>query len=148
MSISRGGGDLIAAIYNSIIEPAGWDGVVKRIVEATKSVSGWLSIKLADEEHLPGQHNIDPFYADSLATMHLTNKELIHSDALAASDHSDAAGAPANEIEITPEMIEVGVEAFYKHDLNDPEIYDVEGVVRAVFLAMYVCFCKSEARKI
>ena len=29
--------DLIAAIYDAIIDPARWDEVVKRIVEATKS---------------------------------------------------------------------------------------------------------------
>ena len=35
--------DLIAAIYDAIIDPSRWDEVVKRIVEATKSVSGGLS---------------------------------------------------------------------------------------------------------
>ena len=29
--------DLIAAIYDAIIDPSRWDEVVKRIVEATKS---------------------------------------------------------------------------------------------------------------
>jgi hypothetical protein len=43
------------------------------------------------------------------ATMHFTNKEPIRSDVLAASGFPDTAGAPANKIEITPEMIEAGV---------------------------------------
>lgn len=30
MAASHGGGDLIAAIYDAIIEPSGWDEVVKR----------------------------------------------------------------------------------------------------------------------
>jgi hypothetical protein len=40
--------------------------------------------------------------------MHLTNREPIRNDVLAASGHPDKAGASANEIEITPEMIEAG----------------------------------------
>src|SRR5690349_10465361 len=36
--------DLIAAIYETIIDPSGWDDVVKRIVEATKSVAGGIVI--------------------------------------------------------------------------------------------------------
>jgi hypothetical protein len=59
------------------------------------------------------------------ATMHLTNKEPIRSDALAASDRPDAAGAPANEIEVTPEMIEEGcsILSHYRYDKsNDSEI--------------------------
>ena len=39
-SIMAGDTDLIAAIYDAIIDPSGWDEVVKRIVEATKSFSG------------------------------------------------------------------------------------------------------------
>jgi hypothetical protein len=45
--------------------------------------------------------------------MHLTNKEPIRSDLLAASGFPDAAGAPADEIEITPEMIEAGAEVIW-----------------------------------
>jgi hypothetical protein len=35
------------------------------------------------------------------------------SDRPASFDHSEEAGAPASEIEITPEMIEAGVDVFY-----------------------------------
>jgi hypothetical protein len=52
MATSHGGGDLIAAIYDAIIEPSSWGGVVKRIVDATKSVSGGLHIQQADAAHL------------------------------------------------------------------------------------------------
>jgi hypothetical protein len=45
--------DIIAAIYDAIIEPSGWDEVVKRIVEATKSVSGGLYIQQADAAFPP-----------------------------------------------------------------------------------------------
>ena len=53
--------DLIAAIYDAIIDPSGWDEVVKRIVEATKSVSGGLIVQQADAAHVSATHNIDPF---------------------------------------------------------------------------------------
>ena len=33
---------LIAAIYDAVIEPSGWDEVVRRIVEASKSASGGI----------------------------------------------------------------------------------------------------------
>jgi DNA-binding CsgD family transcriptional regulator len=65
MAGSHGGDDLIAAIYDAIIEPSGWDGVVKRIVEATKSVSGALFIHMGDTAHLSALCNTDPFYADA-----------------------------------------------------------------------------------
>jgi hypothetical protein len=55
--------DLIAAIYDTIVDPSGWDEVVKRIVEATKSVSGGISIR-ADAAHLTALCNVDPFYTD------------------------------------------------------------------------------------
>jgi hypothetical protein len=65
MAKSHGDGDLIAAIYDAIIEPSGWDEVVKRIVEATKSESGTLWIQQPDAAHLSSTCNIDPFYTDA-----------------------------------------------------------------------------------
>jgi DNA-binding CsgD family transcriptional regulator/PAS domain-containing protein len=65
MAGSHGDGDLIAAIYDAIIEPSGWDDVVKRIVEATKSVSGALFIHMGGSAHLSALCNTDPFYADA-----------------------------------------------------------------------------------
>ncbi len=56
--------DLIAAIYDAIIDPSTWDEVVKRIVEATKSVSGalFLHIHETNAAHVSAMHNYDPFY--------------------------------------------------------------------------------------
>ena len=65
MSISRGNDDLIAAIYDAIIDPSRWDEVVKRIVEATKSMSGGLLVRSADAAHLSASHNIDPYFASA-----------------------------------------------------------------------------------
>jgi hypothetical protein len=48
MARSHGDDDLIAAIYDAIIEPSGWNEVVKRIVEATKSFSGNLVLQQVD----------------------------------------------------------------------------------------------------
>jgi DNA-binding CsgD family transcriptional regulator len=62
---SHGDGDLIAAIYDAIIEPSGWDDVVKRIVEATKSDSATLWIQQSDAVHFSATCNIDPFYTDA-----------------------------------------------------------------------------------
>ena len=65
MAKSNGDGDLIAAIYDAIIEPSGWDEVVKRIVEATKSVAGGVLIKHTDAVELSATHNRDPFYVNA-----------------------------------------------------------------------------------
>jgi DNA-binding CsgD family transcriptional regulator len=65
MSISRGNDDLIATIYDAIIDPSRWDEVVKRIVEATKSISGGLLVRSADAAHLSASHNIDPYFASA-----------------------------------------------------------------------------------
>jgi DNA-binding CsgD family transcriptional regulator len=54
--------DLIAAIYDAVIDPSGWEEVVKRIVEATKSVSGGLLVLERNAAHLSATHNVDPFY--------------------------------------------------------------------------------------
>jgi hypothetical protein len=36
MAISHSEGDLIAAIYDAVIDPSGWDEVVKRVVKTTQ----------------------------------------------------------------------------------------------------------------
>jgi hypothetical protein len=51
MAIRSSGDDLIAAIYDVIVEPSGWDEVVNRIVEATKSMSGGLLMEEANAAH-------------------------------------------------------------------------------------------------
>src|SRR5947207_201402 len=66
--------DLIAAIYDAIIEPSGWDEVVKRIVTATKSQSGGLIVLQAGAAQLSAVHNVDPFYANAyVETWHKHN---------------------------------------------------------------------------
>ena len=55
--------DLIAAIYDAIIDPSRWDEVVKRIAEATKSMSGVLLVQDTDAVQLSTTHNVDPYYA-------------------------------------------------------------------------------------
>jgi hypothetical protein len=58
--------NLIAAIYDCVIDPSGWDDVVKRIVEATKSLSGGVFVQIHfDRTRLAASYNIDPFYADA-----------------------------------------------------------------------------------
>jgi hypothetical protein len=51
MAIPNSGDDLIAAIYDVIIEPSGWDEVVNRIIEATKSLSGGLNMGETNAAH-------------------------------------------------------------------------------------------------
>ncbi len=56
--------DLIAAIYDTIIDPSGWDEVVKRIVQTTKSVAGGIVIH-AERSDLAATCNDDPYYSDA-----------------------------------------------------------------------------------
>jgi hypothetical protein len=67
MAGSHGDSDLIATIYDAIIEPSGWYDVVKRIVEATKSFSGNLVLQQADAGNLTALYNVDPVVADAYA---------------------------------------------------------------------------------
>jgi DNA-binding CsgD family transcriptional regulator len=59
--------ELIAAIYDAAIDPARWDDVVKRIVAATRSLSGAVIIHEADAENFKALCNIDRIYADAYA---------------------------------------------------------------------------------
>jgi hypothetical protein len=73
--------DLIAAIYDAVIEPSGWDEVIRRIVEATGSVSGIIATHQVDRAahqtvsvHIPAMYNIDPFWSDAFVqTYHKMN---------------------------------------------------------------------------
>lgn len=56
--------DLIGAIYDTIIDPSGWDGVVRGIVQATNS-GGAATRQLAGTAHVAAVCNIDPFYVDA-----------------------------------------------------------------------------------
>ena len=67
MAGSHGDSDLIATIYDASIEPSGWDEVVKRIVEATKSFSGNLVLQQTDAGNLTALYNVDPLYAEAYA---------------------------------------------------------------------------------
>jgi DNA-binding CsgD family transcriptional regulator/PAS domain-containing protein len=78
MAKSHGDGDLIAAIYDAVIEPAGWDDVVRRIVEATKSVSGGLFVQEPDAVSLSATCNVDTFYANAFVqTWHKNDPFLV-----------------------------------------------------------------------
>jgi hypothetical protein len=57
--------DLIAAIYDAVIDASRWDEVVRRIVQATKSLSGALITEEADAAHVTAPYNVDPFYANA-----------------------------------------------------------------------------------
>ncbi|MGH6812062.1 MAG: helix-turn-helix transcriptional regulator [Methylocella sp.] len=66
--------DLIAAIYEAIIDPSHWEEVVKRIVEATKSIAGGIFVQQADAAQLSALHNADPFYVNAFVeTWHKHN---------------------------------------------------------------------------
>jgi DNA-binding CsgD family transcriptional regulator len=76
MAISQSDGDLIAAIYNAIIDPSRWDEVVNRIVEATKSFSGNLVLQQAGAGSLTALYNVDPVIADAYAQTYHKNDPL------------------------------------------------------------------------
>jgi len=76
MAILQGDGDLIAAIYDAIIDPSRWDEVVKRIVEGTKSFSGNLVLQQADAGSLMALYNVDPVLADAYAQTYHKNDPL------------------------------------------------------------------------
>jgi DNA-binding CsgD family transcriptional regulator len=57
--------ELIAAIYDAVVDPSGWEEVTRRIVEATRSVAGGIFIQLEDSAYLSALCNVDPFYADA-----------------------------------------------------------------------------------
>jgi hypothetical protein len=55
------------------------------------------------------------------------------SDSPVSSDHSEEAGAPVKEIEITPEMIEAGISILFDYDSrfsNERDI--VEKIIRLI----------------
>jgi DNA-binding CsgD family transcriptional regulator len=64
--------DLIAAIYDAAIDPAGWDEVLRRIVEATNSISGVILSHHIDPlardinaVQVEAMCNVDPLFADA-----------------------------------------------------------------------------------
>ncbi|MGC2222424.1 MAG: hypothetical protein WA624_08685, partial [Methylocella sp.] len=75
MAIPNSSEDLIAAIYNVIIEPSGWDEVVNRIVEATKSMSGGL---LMDEANTALRVELAEWQLLETLTPHLQRAAAIH----------------------------------------------------------------------
>jgi hypothetical protein len=86
--------DLIAAIYDTVIEPSGWDNVVTRIVEATKSASGGILAHQVDAlthqvkaAHITAICNGDPFYMDAYVQhYHKINPLIAASLAIAPGD--------------------------------------------------------------
>jgi DNA-binding CsgD family transcriptional regulator len=61
------GGTVIAAIYDAILEPSGWECAIKRIVAASNSISGALIVHKTGAVHFTALCNVDPFYADAYA---------------------------------------------------------------------------------
>jgi hypothetical protein len=59
--------DLIAVIYDAIIDPSRWDEVVKRVVEDTKSFGGNLVLQQPDAGSLTALYNVDPLVAAAYA---------------------------------------------------------------------------------
>jgi DNA-binding CsgD family transcriptional regulator len=59
--------DLIAAIYDAIIDPPQWDDIVKRIVEKTKSFQGNLVLQQPGAGSLTALYNVDPVLAKAYA---------------------------------------------------------------------------------
>lgn len=53
-----------------------------------------------------------------------------------AGDENDKMVAPAAEIEVTPEMIEVGVKTLYGFDITEWMEAELRQAVRSVFIAM------------
>jgi hypothetical protein len=54
------------------------------------------------------------------------------SDSAATTDSVDVAGAPEDEIEITPEMIEAGYKVSRLYDREDPKEWEIAAVYRAM----------------
>jgi DNA-binding CsgD family transcriptional regulator len=62
--------DLIAAIYDAVIDPSGWDEAVKRIVEGTKSLQGNLVLQQPGAGSLTALYNVDPAIAEAYAQIY------------------------------------------------------------------------------
>ncbi len=68
--------DIIATIYDAIIDPCRWDEVVKRIVEETKSFQGNLVLQQPDAGTLTALYNVDPVIAEAYAQTYHNNDPL------------------------------------------------------------------------
>jgi hypothetical protein len=58
-------------------------------------------------------------------------------DVYSPSLDSVEAGAPGNEIEITPEMIEAGTKVVRRFFYNEPNDDITKGVAKEIFVAMF-----------
>jgi DNA-binding CsgD family transcriptional regulator len=76
MADKDGSADLIAAIYDTILDPTRWDEITGRIVARTNSVSGSLAIQRGNSFELAAAHNMDPFYLEAYAKNWATNNPL------------------------------------------------------------------------
>jgi hypothetical protein len=68
--------DLIAAIYDAIIDRSRWNGVVKRIVEETNSLSGNLVLQQPGAGDLTALYNVDPALAEAYGQTYYKNDPL------------------------------------------------------------------------
>jgi DNA-binding CsgD family transcriptional regulator len=66
MPIERNDGDLIGAIYDCVIDHRNWEHVVRRVAEATNSVSAGLYFRhRMDPARVTVQHNMDQSFIDA-----------------------------------------------------------------------------------
>ena len=66
MSIKRRESDLIGAIYDCVIDHRNWEHVVRRVAEATNSVSAGLYFRhRLDPARVTVQHNMDQSFIDA-----------------------------------------------------------------------------------
>ncbi len=115
-------GDLIAAIYDTIIDPSRWDEVVRRIVEATGSVSGALVNHEADGAHRAALFNIDPAYADGNAL-----QAAYRINPLAATARAIRPGEVRTGTHIT-QTDSFRASAFYNEYFRPQQLADVAGI--------------------
>lgn len=63
-SISSTNADILAVLYDAVLDPSLWDEATRRIVAGTNSVSASLAFQRGNTVELSGHHNIDPAYVD------------------------------------------------------------------------------------
>lgn len=112
--------DLIAAIYDTIVDPSGWDAVVKRIVQATKSVAGGIVIH-AEGSDLAATCNDDPYYSDAYVWHYSTR------DPLKAAARTVAPGGVRAATYIT-QTDSYRASAFYNEYMRPQGWADVVGI--------------------
>ncbi len=115
-------GDLIAAIYDTVIDTSRWEEVVRRIVEATKSTAGAVITHEINAAHRTALFNIDPAYADGevLQAAYRTNP-------LAATARAIGAGEVRTGTHVT-QTESFKASTFYNEYFRPQRFADVAGI--------------------